>query len=133
MNTTEEAFKKKCKREKIKFDQSKCWFCLASTNVEKHLVVSVGLKVYLAVAKGALVDEHLLICPIEHIQNSLRQSDALTEEITQFKDAVIKFYASRNKLAVFFERNYKTSHMQIQAVPIPQGAERDLEGIFKVN
>lgn len=132
MNAPEEVFKKKVKREQIKFDQNKCWFCLASSKVEKHLVVSVGRKVYLALAKGGLVEEHLLICPVEHVKNSLEQSDDVTEEVTQFKDAVIKFYASQKKLAVFFERNYRSPHMQIQAVPIPQGAEKDLEGFFKV-
>lgn len=43
---------KKHKRQKIEFDQSKCWFCLASPAVEKHLVVTVGNRVYLALAKG---------------------------------------------------------------------------------
>lgn len=43
---------KKRRREKITFDQSKCWFCLASPSVEKHLVITVGESTYLAVAKG---------------------------------------------------------------------------------
>lgn len=43
---------KKRRREKPTFDQSKCWFCLASPSVEKHLVITVGETVYLALAKG---------------------------------------------------------------------------------
>lgn len=45
--------KRKPKRARVEFDQSKCWFCLASSpDVEKHLVISVGEFCYLALAKG---------------------------------------------------------------------------------
>ena len=47
-----------------------CWFCLASKEVEKHLVVSVGTYSYLALAKGGLTPDHLLILPIEHFQST---------------------------------------------------------------
>ncbi|XP_032360999.1 CWF19-like protein 1 isoform X2 [Etheostoma spectabile] len=30
-----------------------CWFCLASPQVEKHLVISIGTHCYLALAKGS--------------------------------------------------------------------------------
>lgn len=30
-----------------------CWFCLSSPQVEKHLVVAIGMEMYLALAKGA--------------------------------------------------------------------------------
>lgn len=44
---------RKPKRARVEFDQSKCWFCLASSpDVEKHLVISVGEFCYLALAKG---------------------------------------------------------------------------------
>jgi hypothetical protein len=33
-----------------------CWFCLANVNLEKHLVVSVGSSVYMAMPKGPLTD-----------------------------------------------------------------------------
>lgn len=49
----------------------------------------------------------------------------------QFKEALTKFYERNDNVPVFFERNYKTSHMQIQAVPIPKKAQNDLEDIFK--
>lgn len=48
----EKRWGKKQKRQKIEFDQSKCWFCLASPSVEKHLVITVGTRVYVALAKG---------------------------------------------------------------------------------
>lgn len=48
----EKSTSKRRKREKVEFDQSKCWFCLASPSVEKHLVITVGETTYLALAKG---------------------------------------------------------------------------------
>ena len=59
-----------------------CWFCLGSPQVEKHLIVSIGNHVstlllsmlynpslpqsYLALPKGGLVKEHVLVLPIGH-------------------------------------------------------------------
>ena len=41
-----------------------CWFCLASPEVEKHLIVSVGDESYIALAKGGIDWNNLLIVPI---------------------------------------------------------------------
>nr|CAI5863571.1 unnamed protein product [Callosobruchus analis] len=126
----DERGKKKTKKPKVEFDQSKCWFCLASPSVEKHLIISVGNHSYLALAKGGMVEEHFLICPIEHHQSSIAQPDEVLNEINNFKEALCKFYKKKGNLPVFFERNYKTSHMQLQAVPIPANANRELKEIF---
>lgn len=120
------------KRPRPEFDQGKCWFCLASPNVEKHLVISVGDVAYLALAKGGLVNEHLLILPIEHHQSFLTLPEPAQNEIKKFKDALGRFFGAQDKVPVFFERNYKTSHLQIQVVPVPQQALRELLEIFKV-
>lgn len=53
MNPVEEkGNQKKTKRAKMEFDTNKCWFCLASPSVEKHLIIAVGNTTYLASAKG---------------------------------------------------------------------------------
>ncbi|CAH0553746.1 unnamed protein product [Brassicogethes aeneus] len=122
--------KQNSKKHKIQFDQSKCWFCLASPSLEKHLIINVGNLSYLAAAKGGIVDEHFLICPIEHYQSSLGQPDDVVQEINQYKIALKKFYSRKNTVPIFFERNYKTSHMQLQAVPIPSEALKELKEIF---
>lgn len=56
-----------------------CWFCLGSPEVEKHLVVSVGTHVYLAMAKGPLNEQHILILPIGHFQSLVTCSDEVLE------------------------------------------------------
>lgn len=121
------------KRQKPVFDQSKCWFCLSSPQVEKHLVISVGNESYLALAKGGLVDDHLLILPIEHHQSVLTLPESVLEEIGKFKEALIKYCEEQNKVPIFFERNFKTSHCQINVVPVPANATKELADIFKVN
>ncbi|XP_019880026.1 CWF19-like protein 1 [Aethina tumida] len=118
------------KKQKVEFDQNKCWFCLACPLVEKHLIINVASNSYLALAKGGMVDEHFLICPIEHYQNSLAQPEDVLQEINMYKEAVQKFYSRRDHVGIFFERNYKTSHMQMQAIPIPKRALRELKQIF---
>uniref|UniRef100_A0AAR5Q6T1 Cwf19-like C-terminal domain-containing protein n=2 Tax=Dendroctonus ponderosae TaxID=77166 RepID=A0AAR5Q6T1_DENPD len=126
----DEKRKQRPKKQRVEFDQAKCWFCLASPSVEKHLVITVGESCYLTLAKGGIVPEHFLICPMEHFQNTLACSEEIRQEMAQFKEAIRKFYHRRDTVPVFFERNYKTSHMQLQAVPIPQQATRELKDIF---
>lgn len=82
---------------------------------------------------GGLVQEHFLICPIEHHQSSVDQPQEVLDEISKFKDALNKFYNQNGKVAVFFERNYKTSHMQLQVIPIPKNATKHLKDTFMVS
>lgn len=41
-----------------------CWFCLSNPAVETHLIVTVVEDTYLCLAKGGMVDAHLLIVPV---------------------------------------------------------------------
>ena len=50
--------------------RTECWFCLASPQLEDHLIVSVLDSSYLALPKGGLVPLHSLIVPIAHVQGS---------------------------------------------------------------
>ncbi|XP_071054059.1 CWF19-like protein 1 [Onthophagus taurus] len=133
MNAPSETKKEKRnnKKQKIDFDKSKCWFCLSSPSVEKHLIITVGTNVYVALAKGGIVEEHLLICPVQHYQSAIHLSDDTLDEIEAFKDAITKFYGRNDQVPVFFERNFKTSHMQVQCVPIPKEAQKELSEIFQ--
>ncbi|XP_068220486.1 CWF19-like protein 1 isoform X2 [Palaemon carinicauda] len=97
-----------------------CWFCLASPEVEKHLVVSVGNHSYVALAKGGLVSEHLLILPIAHFQSTSDLEDDCREEIEKFKSALKRMFKKKGSSVVFFERNYRSQHLQVQVVPIPK-------------
>eukprot|EP00088_Acartia_fossae_P069650 TRINITY_DN9155_c0_g1_i3.p1 TRINITY_DN9155_c0_g1~~TRINITY_DN9155_c0_g1_i3.p1 ORF type:complete len:523 (+),score=146.82 TRINITY_DN9155_c0_g1_i3:40-1608(+) len=95
-----------------------CWFCLSSAEVEKHLIISVGEHSYLAMAKGALTADHVMILPIGHHQCSVNLPEEVSEEIDRFKSALRKMLKKHGKVPVYFERNYKTQHLQIQVVPV---------------
>ncbi|KAM8911586.1 CWF19-like protein 1 isoform 2-T2 [Lycaon pictus] len=91
-----------------------CWFCLASPEVEKHLVVNIGTHCYLALAKGGLSDDHVLILPIGHYQSVVELSTEVVEEVEKYKVTLRRFFKSRGKRCVLFERNYKSHHLQLQ-------------------
>ncbi|CAK9830877.1 CWF19-like protein 1 [Anthophora retusa] len=119
------------KRPKPEFDQAKCWFCLSSPEVSKHLVISVGTEIYVALARGGLVENHFLILPITHHQSLSILPKDVKEEMDQYKNAITKYYATMDKVPVFFERNYKTSHCQLQAVPIHKNQAPALKETFE--
>ncbi|XP_014665248.1 PREDICTED: CWF19-like protein 1 [Priapulus caudatus] len=96
-----------------------CWFCLGGKEVENHLVVSVGETTYLALAKGGLVSDHVMILPIEHHQSITQCPEEVLEEINKYKLSLVKYFKAKDQGVLFFERNYKTQHLQIQAVPYP--------------
>jgi len=98
-----------------------CWFCLSSAEVEKHLVVSIGNHSYLALAKGGLTPDHVMVLPIACYPSSLEIPEEVADEISRFKSALKKcFKKELNSQAVFFERNYRQKHLQLQVCPIPR-------------
>ncbi|ETN67113.1 CWF19L1 protein [Anopheles darlingi] len=108
------------KRPRPSFDQEKCWFCLSAGSIEKHLIISVGDHFYLALAKGPINEAHVLILSITHIQCAALLSEEQWTELTRFKEALTQFYADREQKAFFYERNFKTGHLQINAIGIEQ-------------
>lgn len=82
------------KRPRPNFDQEKCWFCLSSASVEKHLVINVGEHFYLALAKGPIDDTHCLILPVTHIQSAQLLTEECIAELNQYKDALRKMFKS---------------------------------------
>ncbi|XP_075459169.1 CWF19-like protein 1 isoform X4 [Ascaphus truei] len=111
-----------------------CWFCLASPEVEKHLVVSIGSHCYVALAKGGLTSDHVLILPIGHYQSIVDLSSEVVEEVEQYKASLKKFFKGKGKRYVMFERNYKSQHLQLQVVPVPVNSctTEDLKELFIV-
>ncbi|XP_054826127.1 LOW QUALITY PROTEIN: CWF19-like protein 1 [Eublepharis macularius] len=97
-----------------------CWFCLASPEVEKHLVVSIGTHCYLALAKGGLSPDHVLVLPIGHYQSVVELASEVVEEVDQYKSSLKEFFQSRGKRCVVFERNYRSQQLQVRVVPVPQ-------------
>ena len=103
---------------------------LSGAEVEKHLVVSIGDHSYLAMAKGGLTPHHVMVLPISHHPSSLELPEEVAEEISKFKSALKKCFKKKlNQQTVFFERNFKSQHLQLQVVPVPKdcGVETALQ------
>ncbi|MEE6477312.1 hypothetical protein FKM82_011471, partial [Ascaphus truei] len=113
--------------QKIAQPPGPCWFCLASPEVEKHLVVSIGSHCYVALAKGGLTSDHVLILPIGHYQSIVDLSSEVVEEVEQYKASLKKFFKGKGKRYVMFERNYKSQHLQLQVVPACQLTLHDVK------
>ncbi|XP_060770280.1 CWF19-like protein 1 isoform X2 [Neoarius graeffei] len=96
-----------------------CWFCLASPEVEKHLVISIGTHCYMALAKGSLTPDHVLLLPIGHYQSVVELPSEAVDELQKYKSAVRKLYKRRGRRCILFERNYRSQHLQLQLVPVP--------------
>ena len=108
-----------------------CWFCLKSPNVEKHLVISVGSSMYLALAKGALTTDHVMIVPTNHIKCQQFLEPAQEEDVAKFKKALRTMNRnSKKSTTVFFERSLATSHMQIQCIPVARYSVHDIKDVF---
>ncbi len=118
------------KRPRRRQPAGPCWFCLSGSEVEKHLVVSVGEHAYLALPKGGLTSEHVLILPIAHYPSLLEVPEDVGKEIDKFKSALKKCFKKRGKNVVFFERNYKSHHLQLQVVPVPKECADRVKSTF---
>ncbi|MCI24642.1 zinc finger CCCH domain-containing protein 64-like, partial [Trifolium medium] len=80
-----------------------CWFCLSSPNVESHLIISIGEYYYLALAKGPLVEDHVLIIPVEHMPNTLSLSSESDAELLRFQNSLKRYFKNQEKEVIFFE------------------------------
>mmetsp|Transcript_22129 Transcript_22129/g.32036 ORF Transcript_22129/g.32036 Transcript_22129/m.32036 type:complete len:528 (-) Transcript_22129:415-1998(-) len=105
---------------------AKCWFCLGNEK-DLHLVINVGTNIYLALAKGGINTEHVLLIPILHVRSTLDLSNEHYAELEKFKSALQEtFRKNFDSDLMFFERVVNPrggelhSHTQIQAIPVPR-------------
>jgi len=99
--------------------------------VEKHLVTSIGKNVYLALAKGGLTPDHVLILPITHVPSTLQLDEDTRAEVDEYKAALRAFFESQGKACVMWERNMRSQHLQLQVVPVPQAVAEAAEATFR--
>ena len=89
-----------------------CWFCLGSTKVESHMVLSIAEYTYLALAKGPMIKDHLLIIPINHLSNSMKFPVGVRKEIDRYLICLEKCYEKENKILLICDRNLPTQYTQ---------------------
>lgn len=92
-----------------------CWFCLSSPNVESHLIISIGENYYLALAKGPLVEDHVLIIPVEHMPSTPSMSSESEVELFRFQNSLKRYYKDQEKEVIFFEwLSVRGTHANLQ-------------------
>ena len=53
-----------------------------------------------------------------HHQSLVSLPEEASAEVDKFKTALRKMYRKLDKAPVFFERNYRSQHLQVQVVPV---------------
>ncbi|XP_072994478.1 zinc finger CCCH domain-containing protein 59 [Typha latifolia] len=110
-----------------------CWFCLSSPNVESHLILSIGESYYCALAKGPLVQNHVLLLPIEHCPNTLMMSSESEAELGMYKQALSTYFKNQSKAVVYFEWVFQHNpHANLQVIPIPSSKASSVQKIFNL-
>ena len=97
--------------KRAKRSGGECWFCLGSSKVESHMIISIGDHTYVALAKGSLINDHVLIVPINHLQNSQKFTPGVRNEINKFLICLEKCYQEKkNKSLLICDRNLPTKY-----------------------
>ncbi|CAJ2649880.1 unnamed protein product [Trifolium pratense] len=110
-----------------------CWFCLSSPNVESHLIISIGEHYYLALAKGPLVEDHVLIIPVEHMPNTLSLSSESDAELLRFQNSLKRYFKNQEKEVIFFEwASVRGFHANLQVIPIASSKAVMVEKAFNL-
>ncbi|KAK6941372.1 LOW QUALITY PROTEIN: Cwf19-like protein, C-terminal domain-2 [Dillenia turbinata] len=115
------------------FKSKDCWFCLSSPSVESHLLNSIGESNYCALAKGPLVQGHVLLVPIEHLSNTLSLASPYEAELSKFQESLKMCFKNQGKEVIFFEWIQKrATHANLQAIPVPLSKASVAQNIFNL-
>jgi len=112
-----------------------CYYCMDSPKHLGHLVVSVGVKCYLAIPSiHHVTNGHCLIIPREHIIATTQADEDVQEEIMYFRKFLVKMFAAQKQGCVFQEiviNLEKQRHTVIDCVPMPKDLFLDAPIFFK--
>lgn len=103
---------------------AKCRFCFENPDIAKHLIIAIGLKVYLAVPlHESMTEGHCLIIPMQHCSASTLLDEDVCSEIQIYKKGLTKMFEEMEQDVVFLEtckHLKKQHHMIIECIPMPK-------------
>lgn len=83
--------------------------------MESHLIISIGENYYLALAKGPLVEDHVLIIPVEHMPSTLSLSSESEVDLFRIQNSLRRYCKNRGKEVIFFEwASIRGTHANLQ-------------------
>uniref|UniRef100_A0A8C3W7R5 CWF19-like protein 2 n=1 Tax=Catagonus wagneri TaxID=51154 RepID=A0A8C3W7R5_9CETA len=102
----------------------KCLYCFDSSQFPKHLIVAIGVKVYLCLPNvRSLTEGHCLIVPLQHHRAATLLDEDIWEEIQMFRKSLVKMFADKGLDCIFSETNMsmkKQYHMVYECIPLPK-------------
>nr|XP_019571272.1 PREDICTED: CWF19-like protein 2 [Rhinolophus sinicus] len=102
----------------------KCLYCFDSSQFPKHLIVAIGVKVYLCLPNfRSLTEGHCLIVPLQHHRAATLLDEDIWEEIQMFRKSLVKMFKDKGLDCIFLETNLsmkKQYHMVYECIPLPK-------------
>ncbi|XP_035120315.3 CWF19-like protein 2 isoform X1 [Callithrix jacchus] len=102
----------------------KCLYCFDSSQFPKHLIVAIGVKVYLCLPSvQSLTEGHCLIVPLQHHRAATFLDEDIWEEIQMFRKSLVKMFEDKGLDCIFLETNMslkKQYHMVYECIPVPK-------------
>ncbi|XP_017402534.1 CWF19-like protein 2 isoform X2 [Cebus imitator] len=102
----------------------KCLYCFDSSQFPKHLIVAIGVKVYLCLPNvQSLTEGHCLIVPLQHHRAATLLDEDIWEEIQMFRKSLVKMFEDKGLDCIFLETNMsmkKQYHMVYECIPVPK-------------
>uniref|UniRef100_A0A8P0NV93 CWF19-like protein 2 n=2 Tax=Canis lupus familiaris TaxID=9615 RepID=A0A8P0NV93_CANLF len=102
----------------------KCLYCFDSSQFPKHLIVAIGVKVYLCLPNfQSLTEGHCLIVPLQHHRASTLLDEDVWEEIQMFRKSLVKMFEVKGLDCIFLETYMgmkRQCHMVYECIPLPK-------------
>uniref|UniRef100_A0A2K5Z369 CWF19-like protein 2 n=1 Tax=Mandrillus leucophaeus TaxID=9568 RepID=A0A2K5Z369_MANLE len=102
----------------------KCLYCFDSSQFPKHLIVAIGVKVYLCLPNvRSLTEGHCLIVPLQHHRAATLLDEDIWEEVQMFRKSLVKMFEDKGLDCIFLETNMgmkKQYHMVYECIPLPK-------------
>nr|XP_018893234.2 CWF19-like protein 2 isoform X2 [Gorilla gorilla gorilla] len=122
----EESQRKKAVAEhrNLAAQMEKCLYCFDSSQFPKHLIVAIGVKVYLCLPNvRSLTEGHCLIVPLQHHRAATLLDEDIWEEIQMFRKSLVNMFEDKGLDCIFLETNMsmkKQYHMVYECIPLPK-------------
>ncbi|KAM3615710.1 uncharacterized protein V6R79_006567 [Siganus canaliculatus] len=102
----------------------KCQHCFNSQELQKHLIVAIGRKVYLSLPAGvSMAEGHCLICPLQHHCSATGLDEDIWSEMQLFRRTLVRMFESQELDCVFMETHMnpqKRRHLVLECIPLPR-------------
>ncbi|KAL1765282.1 CWF19 2, partial [Sigmodon hispidus] len=112
------------KHQSLAAQMAKCLYCFDSCQFPKHLIVAIGVKVYLCLPNfQSLTEGHCLMVPMQHLQAATMLDEDIWEEIQMFRKSLVKMFEDKGLDCIFLEINMgmkKQYHMVYECIPLPK-------------